>query len=192
MGHITHKSWTRTKVKGSSVISSVLEGYPILEWLRQEVIKAAPHVTNMACAEQVSQFYRRGFYIERFFSDQKSRGFNLHKAHVSEPNRLVPFVIAASLAYIWIIYLGELCIQKGRNKIVHRIPPPAGRLEPIQIRPQTPLPFVKLGPRYPCPMPHFLAARESEKCPVVNLRLAFRSGPRTKAPLGGGRPYNQV
>ena len=77
-------------------------------------------VTNMACAEQAYQFYRRRFYIETFFSDQKSRGFNLHKTHVSEPNRLARLMIAASLAYIWIIYLGELCIQKGWNKTVHR------------------------------------------------------------------------
>jgi hypothetical protein len=74
----------------------------------------------MACAEQAYQFYRKRFYIETFFSDQKSRGFNLHKTHVSEPKRLARLMIATGLAYIWIIYLGELCMEKGWNKIVHR------------------------------------------------------------------------
>jgi hypothetical protein len=77
-------------------------------------------VTNMASADQAYQFYRRRFYIETFFSDQKSRGFNLHKSHISNPRRLSRLMIAACLAYIWLIYLGELCMEKGWNKIVHR------------------------------------------------------------------------
>jgi hypothetical protein len=38
--------------------------------------------------------------IETFFSDQKSRGFNLHKSHVSDPARLARLLIAACLACI--------------------------------------------------------------------------------------------
>ena len=39
-----------------------------------------------------------------YFSDQKSRGFHLHKSHISDPQRLSRLLIAACLAYIWIVY----------------------------------------------------------------------------------------
>jgi len=42
--------------------------------------------------------------IEIFCSDQKSRGFHIHKSHISDPQRLSRLLIAACLAYIWIIY----------------------------------------------------------------------------------------
>jgi hypothetical protein len=39
--------------------------------------------------------------IETFFSDQKSRGFHLHKSHIADATRLARLLIAACLAYIW-------------------------------------------------------------------------------------------
>jgi D-alanyl-lipoteichoic acid acyltransferase DltB (MBOAT superfamily) len=44
--------------------------------------------------------------IETFFSDQKSRGFNIHKSHWADPARLSCMLIAAGLAYIWMICRG--------------------------------------------------------------------------------------
>jgi hypothetical protein len=58
--------------------------------------------------------------IETFFSDQKSRGFHLHKSHISESTRLSRLLMAACLAYIWIVYLGALCEQDGWVRIIHR------------------------------------------------------------------------
>jgi hypothetical protein len=58
--------------------------------------------------------------IETFFSDQKSRGFHLHKSHLADPQRLARLLIAACLAYIWMIYLGTLCQQQGWRKVIHR------------------------------------------------------------------------
>jgi hypothetical protein len=58
--------------------------------------------------------------IETFFSDQKSRGFHLHKSHLAEPLRLSRLLIAACLAYLWIIYLGALCAQDGWVSVIHR------------------------------------------------------------------------
>ena len=54
------------------------------------------------------------------FSDQKSRGFHLHKSHLADPTRLARLLIATCLAYIWIIYLGALCEQDGWIGIIHR------------------------------------------------------------------------
>jgi hypothetical protein len=77
-------------------------------------------VTNLACAEEACRLYSKRFRIETFFSDQKSRGFHLHQSHLSDPKRVSRLLIAACLAYIWIVYLGAICVQQGWVKIIHR------------------------------------------------------------------------
>ena len=58
--------------------------------------------------------YRKRAHIETFFSDQKSRGFHLHKSHLREPARLTRLLIAACLAYLWVVYLaGVPCVTTG-------------------------------------------------------------------------------
>jgi hypothetical protein len=61
-------------------------------------------VSNMDTAEEACHYYQKRFRIETFFSDQKSRGFHIHKSHISDPQRLSRLLIAACLAYLWIIY----------------------------------------------------------------------------------------
>jgi hypothetical protein len=77
-------------------------------------------VSNMDKAEEACRYYQKRFCIETFFSDQKSRGFHLHKSHISDPQRLSRLLIAACLAYIWIIYLGSLCEKEGWRSVIHR------------------------------------------------------------------------
>src|SRR6266446_7990316 len=60
------------------------------------------------------------FRIETFFSDQKSRGFNIHKSHLTDPQRLSRLLIASCLAYIWLVYLGSLCKKERWQSIIHR------------------------------------------------------------------------
>jgi hypothetical protein len=61
-------------------------------------------VSHMARAEDACHWDAKRFRIETFFSDQKSRGFHLHKSHMSDVQRLSRLLIAACLAYIWIVY----------------------------------------------------------------------------------------
>jgi hypothetical protein len=77
-------------------------------------------LTNIASADEACRMYAKRFRIETFFSDQKSRGFHLHKSHLADPTRLSRLLMAACLAYIWIIYLGTLCEHDGWSSIVHR------------------------------------------------------------------------
>ena len=77
-------------------------------------------VSNMMTAEEACRWYEKRFRVETFFSDQKSRGFHLHKSHMSDPQRLSRLLIAACLAYIWIIYLGSLCEKDGWREHIHR------------------------------------------------------------------------
>lgn len=77
-------------------------------------------VSNMELYAEACYWYRRRFRIETFFSDQKSRGFNLQKSHLSDPERLARLLIATCLAYIWIVYLGVIAQRDQWVRIIHR------------------------------------------------------------------------
>jgi hypothetical protein len=57
-------------------------------WWRKDCKEPIYLVSNMASPEDACGFYAQRFHIETFFSDEKSRGFNLHKSHLSDPARL--------------------------------------------------------------------------------------------------------
>lgn len=77
-------------------------------------------LTDYTSVDQAIACYRKRAKIETLFSDQKSRGFNIHKSHMDDPKRLHRLLIAASLAYIWIIYLGDLADTKGLRGLLER------------------------------------------------------------------------
>jgi hypothetical protein len=51
--------------------------------------------THWASADQACRLYAQRFRIETLFSDQKSRGFHLHRSHLSDPTRLSRLLRAA-------------------------------------------------------------------------------------------------
>jgi hypothetical protein len=77
-------------------------------------------VTNLPNAYQACRFYRRRFQIETFFSDQKSRGFHIHKSHLSDPVRLGRMLVAACLAYIWMICQGLWVSASNKTSLIDR------------------------------------------------------------------------
>ncbi len=77
-------------------------------------------ISNLDLKEEACSWYRNRFKIETFFSDQKSRGFNLHKSHLSNPSRLGKLMVAACLAYLWIVGLGLWSLRNELHKVVHR------------------------------------------------------------------------
>jgi len=77
-------------------------------------------VTNIELVSEAVYWYKKRFQIETFFSDEKSRGFNLDKSHLSDPQRLAVLMIAACLAYLWIIYLGLVAVRKDLVRVIHR------------------------------------------------------------------------
>jgi hypothetical protein len=92
----------------------------VIAWWQSDCKEPIYLVSNMDCVHEACYWYGKRFRIETFFSDQKSRGFHLHKSHISDPERLTRLLIAACLAYIWVIYLGVLAIRDQWVAIIHR------------------------------------------------------------------------
>jgi hypothetical protein len=77
-------------------------------------------VTSLSDLDEAVRLYKLRAHIETFFSDQKSRGFHIHKSHLSEPGRLSRLLIASCLAYLWIVYLGVCALQDDWKRVLHR------------------------------------------------------------------------
>ena len=77
-------------------------------------------VTNMADLDAAFAAYQKRPHIETFFSDQKSRGFHIHKSHLSDPARLTRLLVASCLAYVWLVYLGVCAVRDGLLAQIHR------------------------------------------------------------------------
>lgn len=85
---------------------------------------ACPHpiylVTNMHDLDAAVAHYQKRAHIETFFADQKSRGFHIHKSHLRDPARVRRLLLAACLAYLWIVYLGVCAIRDDWLTQIHR------------------------------------------------------------------------
>lgn len=92
----------------------------VVAWWRKDAQKPIYLVSNMILAEEACYWYGKRFRIETFFSDQKSRGFHLQKSHIADPERISRLLIAACLAYIWVIYLGVIAKRDQWVAIIHR------------------------------------------------------------------------
>jgi hypothetical protein len=77
-------------------------------------------ITSLADAEVAAQQYRLRFRIECMFADHKSRGFHIHKSHLSQPERLARLLVASSLAYLWVHALAMFAQAHGWLERFHR------------------------------------------------------------------------
>lgn len=99
------------------------EGYgPVTVIARWQPRYAEPLflVTNFDLPDEAIYWYHKRFQIETFFSDEKSRGFHLNKSHLADPERLSILMIAACLAYLWVVHLGLEAVRKDWVKVIHR------------------------------------------------------------------------
>ena len=92
----------------------------VIAWWQQGYREPIFLVTNIDLPDEACYWYKKRFLIETFFSDKKSRGFHLHKSHLSDPERLSTLMIATCLAYLWIIHLGLIALRKDWVKVIHR------------------------------------------------------------------------
>jgi hypothetical protein len=92
----------------------------VIAWWGRGYLEPIFLVTNFDLPDEACYWYKKRFSIETFFSDEKSRGFHLHKSHLSDPERLGVLMIAACLAYLWIVYLGLTALRDDWVKVIHR------------------------------------------------------------------------
>lgn len=92
----------------------------VIGWWGSEYDAPLYLVTNLADRDEACRRYQKRAQIETLFSDQKSRGFQLDRSHLSDPERVNRLLIAACLAYLWIIFLGTLASQPHWRRLVHR------------------------------------------------------------------------
>ena len=92
----------------------------VIGWWASQYEEPIFLATNIHNAYQACRYYRRRYRIETFFSDQKSRGFNIHKSHLANPLRLSRLLIAACLAYIWMICQGLQVVASNKAALIDR------------------------------------------------------------------------
>jgi hypothetical protein len=78
----------------------------IIAWWGKKYKKPIYLITNHTEAKEACDYYKKRFKIETMFSDKKSRGFQIHKSHLSAPERVARLLLASCIAYLWMIYLG--------------------------------------------------------------------------------------
>ena len=52
------------------------------------------------------------------FSDHKSRGLNLEKTRLKDANRIQRLLVAVTIAYLWLMQIGNLVVAQGKHKEV--------------------------------------------------------------------------
>jgi len=94
--------------------------FNVIMWHGNRHIEPIFLITNVNLAREAMYWYKKRFLIETMFSDQKSRGFNIQKSHLSDCEKLNSLLIASCLAYILIIYFGILALNNNWNEQFHR------------------------------------------------------------------------
>lgn len=92
----------------------------LIGWWSRKYEKPVYLISNLPGKYLVCRQYQRRYRIETFFSDQKSRGFNIHKSHLSDPTRVSRLLVAACLAYIWMILQGLQVIAENKSSWIDR------------------------------------------------------------------------
>jgi hypothetical protein len=92
----------------------------VIAWWGARYTEPIYLVSNVSSVQRACDWYLKRMRIETFFSDQKSRGFQLDRSHLSEPDRVQRIMLAACLAYLWVIYLGTVAQQDNWLPVIHR------------------------------------------------------------------------
>jgi len=92
----------------------------VIAWWGRDYTEPIYLVSNLTSLHAACDWYRKRAQIETFFSDQKSRGFQLDRSHVSDPARVARLMLAACLAYLWVIYLGTVAQDDDWVASIHR------------------------------------------------------------------------
>jgi len=77
-------------------------------------------VSNLSAVEQPHLIYPMRFWIETLFGNHKSRGFQLARTHLTDPEQIDRLVLALAIATYITLGLGTELIVSGQTKLVDR------------------------------------------------------------------------
>jgi hypothetical protein len=92
----------------------------LVGWWSDKYEKPIYLISSLTSKYLICRQYQRRYRIETFFSDQKSRGFHIHKSHLSDPARVSRLLVAACLAYIWMILQGLQVVAANLTACIDR------------------------------------------------------------------------
>lgn len=95
---------------------------PVNVWLTWDTKhnRLVPIVTNLSLPQELHHWYQKRPWIEPLFGDVKGHGFDLQTSRLRHPERLDRLMLAVSLAYLWMCFLGSVAILTGHAKLVDR------------------------------------------------------------------------
>ena len=67
-------------------------------------------VTCFELLEETLYWYKRRFWVEPMFRDDKSMGFNLQNSQLRDPDRMMRLLLVICLSYLWIMFLGCMAV----------------------------------------------------------------------------------
>lgn len=112
---------SRTWVNAVSFTQQLFGPVTAVAWWEAAYEKPIYLISSWAHPHEICRAYAKRFKLETLFSDQKSRGFQIHKSHLSDPKRLARLLLASCLAYSWLVYLGvEIEQDESRRRLIDR------------------------------------------------------------------------
>lgn len=79
-----------------------------------------PLVTNLDLPQETAHWYAKRPWTEPLFGDIKGHGFDFQTSRLRHPERISRLMLAISLAYLWLCFLGSVAIIFGLAKFVDR------------------------------------------------------------------------
>lgn len=120
MGDLPLQAGNSVAVSDASITEAAYGPVTVIGWWEEGCKEPIYLVTDWSDADAATECYRLRFHIETLFSDHKSRGFQLHKSHLTNPARIARLLIATSLAYLWLLAVGIFAHQQRWIARFHR------------------------------------------------------------------------
>ena len=118
---LCHEQGTTSSLTNAYFTAKEFGPIMAIAWWGNEHKKPIYLITNLCDPKEACQAYKKRFKIETMFSDKKSRGFHIHKSHLSEPKRVGRLLLASCLAYLWMIYLGvTVMTDEHKRRLIDR------------------------------------------------------------------------
>jgi hypothetical protein len=77
-------------------------------------------VTCFELLEETRYWYKRRFWVEPMFRDDKSMGFNLQNSQLRDPDRTMRLLLVVCLSYLRIMFLGCMAVIFGAVRFIDR------------------------------------------------------------------------